>query len=86
MSRAFKELAMVSLMAVGLGGCVGTAGVSTWEYRSGPGFETQRVYQSQVQADTLSGISHEACTSIASTQTGTPHGRSGHEVTACDSN
>jgi len=77
---------MVSLVAVGLGGCVGTAGVSTWEYRSGPGFETQRVYQNQVQADTHSGISQEACTSVVSRRAGAPDGLSGREVTTCDSN
>ena len=75
---------VVALVASGLGGCVGTAGVATWQYQSGPGYETERVSGSSIRADTGQGFSREACTSVARRQIGTLGGVSSRETTSCE--
>ncbi|NBJ12256.1 hypothetical protein [Microvirga arsenatis] len=68
---------------VALAGCVGSAGVSTWEYRSGPGFETERISSSRIQASTDEGLASEACTSVERRQLGPSGPAFGSAATAC---
>lgn len=72
--------------AISLGGCVGTAGISTWEYQSGPGYETERVYDSHIQADSSRGLIQEACTNIARRQADASGRIVGADLTTCHSN
>ncbi|WP_114945042.1 hypothetical protein [Microvirga calopogonii] len=83
MSKAFRNLASVAMLAVGVSGCVGAAGVSTWEYQSGPGYETGRVYDGRVQADTSRGLTHEACSTVSRRQIGPAGNVAGQDVTDC---
>ncbi|EIM25640.1 hypothetical protein [Microvirga lotononidis] len=85
MSKAFRTLASVTFLAIGLSGCVGSAGVSTWQYQSGPGYETQRVYDGSVQADTTRGLTREACTTVSRRQIGPAGNVAGRDVTDCTS-
>ena len=55
-------------LAIGLGGCVGAAGFTTWDYRSGPGYETARTQESRIQVDASRGLTHESCTSVSRRQ------------------
>jgi len=75
-----------AILAAGLGGCVGAAGISTLEYRSGPGYETERVYDSRIQADSSRGFSREACANVVHRQVGASGRIVGTDLTACDSN
>ena len=84
MPRVCRNAVAIALLASGFGGCVGTAGVSTWQYQSGPGYETERVSGSSIRADTGQGISREACTSVARRQTGAFGGVSSEETTSCE--
>ena len=84
MSKACRNLAAVALLASWLGGCVGAAGVSTWQYQSGPGYETERVSGSSIQADTAQGLRHEVCTSVTRRQAGVLGSTSIRESTSCD--
>lgn len=83
MRKAFRNLASVAFLAAGLSGCVGTAGVSTWQYQSGPGFETERVYDGSVRADTSRGLTREACTTVSRRQIGPAGNVAGRDVTDC---
>ena len=83
MSKAFRNLASVACLALVLSGCVGTAGVSTWQYQSGPGFETERVFDGSVQADTSRGLTREACTTVSQRQIGPAGAVAGRDVTDC---
>lgn len=65
---------------------MGTAGVSTWEYQVGPGYETERVYDGRIQADTSQGFTREACTTVSRRQIAASGGAVGGDVTACASN
>ena len=86
MFKAFRNLAFAAILTLGLTGCVGAAGVSTWEYQSGQGYETERVYDGRIQADTSQGFTREACTTVSSRQIGPSGGGAGGDVTACASN
>jgi len=86
MAKVLSTMAALALVASGLGGCVGTAGVSTWQYQSGPGYETERVSGSSVQADTEQGLSSEACTSVTRRQVGAQGSVSTREATSCEPN
>jgi hypothetical protein len=86
MCKAFRSLASAAILAAGLTGCVGAAGVSTWEYQAGPGYETERVYDSRIQADTSQGLTRESCTTVSRRQSGPAGGMAGDDVTACASN
>ena len=74
-----------ALLSLGLGGCVGTAGISTWEYRSGIGYETTRVQESRIQADPIQGLTHEACTTVSQRQVAASGHVTGGDLTACRS-
>jgi hypothetical protein len=76
----------LALLAPWLGGCFGTAGVSTWQYQSGPGYETERVSGGSVQADTEQGLSSEACTSVVRRQVEARGSVSSQETTSCGPN
>jgi len=67
MPTMLKIFAAACLM-VGLCGCVGAAGISTWEYQSGPAYETARAQGSRIQVDASQGLTHEACTSMSRRQ------------------
>ncbi len=83
MLKAFQTITVAVILASGLGGCVGAAGVSTWEYRSGPGFEAERIQESRIQADTSQGITQEACTRVSRRQVGPSGTVSGSDVAEC---
>ena len=72
-------------LMVGLVGCVGTAGISTWDYRSGPGYETARSQESRIQVDSAQGLTHEACTNISGRQIAASGEVAGADLTACRS-
>jgi hypothetical protein len=74
-----------AMLAAGLGGCIGAAGISTWDYRSGPGYETARAQESRIQVDTVQGLTHEACTSLSRRQIAASGGVTGTDLTACRS-
>jgi len=86
MCKAFRSLASAAILAFGLTGCVGTAGVSTWQYQAGPGYETERVYDSSIQADTSQGLTHESCTTMSRRQSGPTGAMADDDVTACTYN
>ena len=67
MPRIFSIFAAVVLF-VGLGGCVGTAGISTWDYRSGLGYEIERAQESRIGFDPVRGLTHDACTGVSRRQ------------------
>ena len=83
MLKAFQTITVAVILASGLGGCVGAAGVSTWEYRSGPGFEAERIQESRIQADTSQGVTQEACTRVSRRRVGPPGTVSGSDVAEC---
>ena len=83
---AFRSLASAAILTYGLTGCVGSAGVSTWQYQAGSGYETERVYDGRVQADTSQGFTREACTTVSRRQIGSAGGVAGADVTDCASN
>jgi hypothetical protein len=85
MLTIFKTSTAVWL-AVGLGGCVGAAGVSTWDYRSGSGYETSRVQENRIQIDSAQGLTQEACTSISRRQAAASGRVTGTDLTACQAN
>jgi hypothetical protein len=84
MSKSLWSLSSLVLLATGLAGCISSAGVSTWEYQSGPGFSMERVYEGRVSADTEQGLTREACTSVSRRQMGVSGGVSGSETVTCD--
>jgi len=86
MMKSFGNLAVACALATGVSGCVGTAGVSTWEYQSGPGFETERVYENRIEADSHQGVSREACTRVIRRQADGSGGISERDGTSCQSN
>jgi hypothetical protein len=86
MFKAFRSLASAAILTIGLSGCAGTAGVSTWEYQTGSGYETERIYDGRIQADTSQGFTHEACTTVSRRQIAPSGGAVGGDVTACASN
>jgi hypothetical protein len=75
-----------AMLSAGLGGCVGAAGISTLEYRSGPGYETERVYNSRTEADSSRGFTREACANVAHRQVDASGRIAGTGLTTCDSN
>jgi hypothetical protein len=72
-------------LLVGLGGCVGAAGVSTWDYRSGPGYDTTRTQENRIQVDTVQGLTHEACTSVSRRQIANSGEVAGADLSVCRS-
>jgi hypothetical protein len=80
--KAFTALVLL----VGLGGCVGAAGISSWDYRSGPGYDTARTQESRIQVDTAQGLTHEACTSMSRRQMANSGELAGADLSVCRSN
>jgi hypothetical protein len=85
MPTMLKTFAAASAI-VGLCGCVGAAGVSTWEYQSGPGYETARAQGSRIQVDASEGLTHEACTSVSRRQIAESGEVTEADLSACRSN
>lgn len=85
MSKALKNLTCGAVLALGLGGCTGTAGVATWEYQSGLGGQVGHVHEARIQGDTSQGFGAEACTMTIRQQTGPLGRRSVNEVADCRS-
>jgi hypothetical protein len=77
---------IVVWLAIGLCGCVGAAGISTWGYRSGPGYETARAQESRIQVDASRGLTHEACTSVSRRQIAASGEVTEADLSACRSN
>ena len=86
MFKAFGNLFCAAFLASGLTGCVGSAGVSTWQYQAGPGYETERVYDGRIQADTSEGFTRGACTSVSRRQIRPSGDVASGDETACASN
>jgi hypothetical protein len=74
---------LLAMLAMGLGACVGTAGISTWEYQSGPGFQKERIDEKRISGDTVRGIESTSCSSVISRQVGPSGQISGSETTLC---
>lgn len=72
-------------LVVGLCGCVGAAGISTWDYQSGPGYETARAQGRLIQVDASQGLTHEACTSVSRRQIAASGEVTGADLSACRS-
>jgi hypothetical protein len=84
MLKSLTRPASLAVLAMGLGGCVAGAGVSTWSYRSEPGFQTERVAESRIYGDPVRGIGSRSCTSVVTRQA-EPTGRiASSETTACE--
>ena len=73
-------------LAIGLCGCAGAAGISTWEYQSGAGYEAARVQESRIQVDSVQGFTHEACTNVSRRQIAASGEVTGADLSACRSN
>jgi len=84
--KAFRSLTSAAILAFGLTGCVGTAGVSTWNYQAGPGYETERIYDGSIQADTSQGLTRESCTTVSRRQGGLAGAMADDDVTECTYN
>lgn len=84
MPTMLKTFAATCLM-VGLYGCVGAAGISTWEYQSGPGYETARAQGSRIQVDASQRLTHEACTSVSRRQIDASGKITAADLSACSS-
>ncbi|MBM1170740.1 hypothetical protein [Microvirga arabica] len=84
MPTILRTFAAAALLP-GLGGCVGTAGISTWDYRSGPGYETARSQESRIQVDSAQGLTHEACTRVSRRQVAASGAVGEAELDACRS-
>ena len=85
MLKGFKSLASSAILTIGLTGCVGAAGVSTWQYEAGPGHETERAYDGYIQADTSQGFTRAGCTTVSRRQIGPSGSVAQEDVTACAS-
>jgi hypothetical protein len=84
MLKSLNRPASLAVLAMGLGGCVAGAGVSTWSYRSEPGFQTERIAESRIYGDPVRGIGSSSCTSVVTRQA-EPTGRiASSETTACE--
>lgn len=79
------KIFIVAWLAVGLCGCVGAAGISTWDYQSGPGYETARAHGSRIQVDASQGLTHETCTSVSGRQITASGEVMGADLSACRS-
>lgn len=60
-----RSLLILTFLTTALGGCTTSADVSYGEYRFGPGFETERVYESRIYGDTTQGLGTEPCQVVA---------------------
>jgi hypothetical protein len=85
MATTLKTLTAIVLL-VGLGGCVAAAGISTWGYRSGAGYETERTQENRIQVDSAQGLTREACTRVGRRQMATSGDIMEDDLTAGRSN
>lgn len=68
----------------GLAACSTSADVSYGEYRFGPGYESGRVYENRVYADTSGGLGRENCRTVLRQQEDAFGRVSSFEETVCD--
>ena len=52
---------MLAAIAGALGGCAAEADLAYGEYRYGPGYQTERLYERRVYGSTTEGLGSEAC-------------------------
>lgn len=85
-STAWKAASAIALaiLAGGLGGCTATADLSYSEYEFGPGFQTERVYESRVFGDTGRGFGSEACRTVVRRETNAFGEVFTREIYVCD--
>lgn len=57
-----------AILSAGLGACSASADWSYSEYRTGPGYQSERTYGSRVYGDTRRGIRAENCRMVRRTQ------------------
>jgi hypothetical protein len=55
----------LALLAGGLAGCTTSADLSYSEYQFGPGYQTERVQERRLYADTDQGFGSESCQGVA---------------------
>ena len=59
---------ILTILAAGLGGCSASADWSYSEFRTGPGYQSERTYGSSVYGDTRRGIGTESCRTVRRSQ------------------
>lgn len=74
----------VMLLMGGFAGCTTTADVTYSEYRFGPGFGTERTYESRVYGDSTRGLGSESCRTVVRSDFDWFGEASRREVTTCD--
>jgi len=79
-----RPFLILTSLGAALGGCTTSAGVSYGEYRVGPGFETERVYENRVYGDAARGLGSESCQVVERRQVNPFGGISVREETVCD--
>jgi hypothetical protein len=52
---------VLAALAGALGGCAAEADLAYGEYRFGPGYQTERVYERRLYGSTTEGLGSEAC-------------------------
>jgi len=67
-----------------LAACSTSADVMYGEYRFGPGYESGRVYENRIYADTSDGVGHENCRTVVRRQEEALGRLSSVEETVCD--
>jgi hypothetical protein len=85
MPTTLKTFTAVMLL-ISLGGCVGAAGISTWGYRSGPGYDTARIQDSRIQVDSARGVTRETCASESRRQMASSGDIRQDDLSVCRSN
>lgn len=60
----FKFAVVPAVVASALGGCAASADLTYGEYRFGPGYGTERVYESRIYGDTAQGLGSESCRTV----------------------
>ena len=83
-ARFSRLVLILTFLGAALGGCTTSADVSYSEYRFGPGFETERVYENRVYGDTMRGLGSESCQVVARRQVNAFGQISAGEETVCD--
>ena len=78
-------LAVAALtLAVGLGGCTTTADCAYNECQFGPGYQSERAYESRLYGGTEQGFGGESCRVEVRREVGAFGEVSSREVTVCD--
>lgn len=82
--RRWRIMVLALGCGLSLAACSTSADVSYGTYQLGPGYETGRVYENRVYADTSHGLGHENCRTVVRRQEDA-FGRSfSSEETLCD--